>query len=47
MISKEDAESNARLVDALFGSVEEFEDEVAAKDPEVSSHLQLDLDENG
>lgn len=46
MISKEDAESNARLVDALFGSVEEAA-EALEKDPDVSSHLQLDLDENG
>ena len=45
-ISQEDAESNARLVEALFGSVEEAEEQLK-KDPELSSHLQLDLDENG
>ena len=46
VISVEDAESNARLVEALFGSVEEAAQAVQ-KRQDVPSHLQLDLDENG
>ena len=45
-LSREDAESNERLVDALFGGVEEASKELV-KDPNIASHLQLDLDENG
>ena len=40
MVSQEDAESNARLMAALFGSVEEAEEQLK-KDPDVSSHLQV------
>ena len=47
MISVEDAESNARIVEALFGGAEEAVDQIAAKDPEIASHLQLDYDEEG
>ena len=47
MISAEDAESNARIVEALFGGMEEAVDQIAAKDPEIASHLQLDYDEDG
>ena len=46
MLSREDAESNERLVEALFSSVEEASTKLA-KDPLVASHLQLDVDENG
>ena len=45
-VSQEDAESNARLVDALFGSAEEAQ-RALFRDPSVASHLQLDLDETG
>ena len=44
--SQLDAESDARLMDALFGE-SEAEEEVVEKDPEVTSHLQLDYDEDG
>eukprot|EP00966_Prymnesium_polylepis_P244923 5665199-Prymnesium_polylepis.1 len=44
--SKEDAESNARLVAALFDSVEEAAGALE-KSKDVSSHLQLDYDDNG
>jgi len=44
-ISREDSESNQRLVEAMFGSVEEFER--VLKDPDIPSHKQLDLDEVG
>ena len=44
MLDQADAESNQRLVNALFG----LESEAALeKDPEIASHLQLDLDETG
>merc|ERR1719191_1023826 len=46
MISKEDAESNARLVEALFGSVEEARKALVA-DVNKPSHMQLDLDDDG
>ena len=44
--SQLDAESDARLMDALFGE-SEAEEEVVEKDPTVTSHLQLDYDEDG
>ena len=59
-VSREDAESNARLVKALFdsdnpagmGSDEQLNalwevEEAIEKDPNIASHLQLDLDEDG
>ena len=43
---KADAQSNARLVDALFGSIEEEESKMD-KDVSLPSHKQLDLDADG
>jgi len=44
-ISREDAESNARLIDALYQGIADTE--TLEKQTEVASHLQLDLDEEG
>ena len=44
MISREDAESNARLVQALF---ENPLDEIDMDDKEIASHLKLERDEDG
>ena len=46
MVSKEDAESNARLVEALFGGVEEAA-AALEKRKDIPSHMQLDLDDDG
>ena len=46
MVSREDAESNARLMGALFGSAEEAAD-AAEHDQSVSSHLKVHRDEDG
>ena len=46
MVSKEDAESNARLVEALFGGVEEAA-AAMEKRKDIPSHMQLDLDDDG
>lgn len=46
MISREDAESNRRLVEALFGSVADAE-ELMSKDKSIPSHQQLDYEEDG
>ena len=46
MVSREDAESNARLMGALFGSAEEAAD-AAEHDQSVSSHLKVHSDEDG
>jgi len=46
MVSREDAESNRRLVEALFGSVSEAE-EALVKDKSIPSHQQLDYNEDG
>ena len=45
MISREDAQSNARLVDALY--LEIADTETLERQTEVASHLQLDLDDDG
>ena len=48
MISREDAESNARLVSALFestGDVQAALNELA--DTEIPSHMKLEYDEDG
>ena len=45
MISREDAESNQRLVQALFG--DDGLENVVAKDPELASHLQLEYNDDG
>ena len=46
MISQEDAESNARLVSALFGSIEDAA-AAAESDTEIASHLKVQKDEEG
>ena len=46
MISQEDAESNARLMAALFGGVDDAA-EAIEKSTDVPSHMQLDYGEDG
>ena len=43
---QQDAESNARLIEALFGGVEEAVEALQA-DQDTPSHLQLDYDDDG
>ena len=45
--AREDAESNARLLGALFGSVEAAAEAIEDSDQTVASHLKVQRDEDG